>query len=174
MEDEEDDKEESKPVDVIDVKTKVETKWEKVKLTVDSGAVDTVGPPTVGKGIPIKPTAASKAGRHYKAANGTRINNLGEKQLRAYTQENELVGLTMQAGETVNKFLGSVNKITRANNSVIFAPPGYESYIYNWDTGSKTVMKEEGGVYVLELWVEVPDSDEDKITGFAGQARQFG
>ena len=39
--------------------------------TIDSGAVDTVGPKRVGEGFPITPTKESKMGIGYKAANGT-------------------------------------------------------------------------------------------------------
>jgi len=33
--------------------------WEEVKITIDSGAVDTVGPKEVGKAFPAQPTEAS-------------------------------------------------------------------------------------------------------------------
>ena len=32
---------------------------------------------------------------------------------------------------------------------------------YNWDTGKKTIMREENGVYVLELWIQIPVPKED-------------
>jgi len=97
--------------------------WEKVEMTVDSGSVDTVGPPTIGVGIPINPTKASKAGRNYTAANGTKIKNLGEKKLQALSAEFDQLSIHMQVGETVNKFLGSVAKISATGNSVVFHPP---------------------------------------------------
>jgi len=154
-------------------------RWEKVKMTVDSGSADTVGPPTLGEGIPIAPTKASRAGKKYRAANSTTIVNLGEKKLRAQTQEEDSLTLSVQIGDTINKFLGSVSKITKGNNSVIFSPPGYESYIYNWTTGKKTGMREENGVYALELWIQVPNKEANTVdnpaeppkSGFARQAR---
>lgn len=56
-----------------------ETVWEKVVITMDSGAVDTVGPPSVAKNIPYKATEARRRSMKYKAANGTPIENWGEK-----------------------------------------------------------------------------------------------
>ena len=40
---------------------------------VDSGAVGTVGPRTLGKGIPLLETEASQRGKFYRAANDTKI-----------------------------------------------------------------------------------------------------
>ena len=48
-----------------------EENYEKVTVTVDSGAADTVGPKKVGRRMPSKETEASRAGRNYRAANGT-------------------------------------------------------------------------------------------------------
>ena len=47
--------------------------WEVIKVTVDSGAIDTVTPPNTGKYFPIVETESSKRGLHYRAANGTKI-----------------------------------------------------------------------------------------------------
>ena len=32
--------------------------WEEIQITIDSGAVDTVGPKEVGVGFPVQPTEA--------------------------------------------------------------------------------------------------------------------
>ena len=45
--------------------------WEEVKITIDSGAVDTVGQKEVGKAFPAQPTEASKKGMFYRAAHDT-------------------------------------------------------------------------------------------------------
>ena len=44
--------------------------WEVIRITVDSGAVDTVGPKAAGKAFPIVPTRESALGLRYRAANG--------------------------------------------------------------------------------------------------------
>ena len=48
---------------------------EAIEVTIDSGAVDTVGPPGVGKAFETCVTEASKAGRNFNAANGSVVRN---------------------------------------------------------------------------------------------------
>ena len=52
--------------------------WERVVLTVDSGASDTVLPPSVARNVPLAHT--SKVGTEYEVANGGVVLNLGEKK----------------------------------------------------------------------------------------------
>ena len=47
--------------------------WERVPVTVDSGAIDSVIPKRIAKGVPIRQTEASRRGLKYRAANGTSI-----------------------------------------------------------------------------------------------------
>ena len=56
---------------------------ERIAVTVDSGAVDSVGPPTMANGVKIKDTPASRAGLKYRAANGTAIDNQDEEVIQA-------------------------------------------------------------------------------------------
>jgi hypothetical protein len=44
--------------------------WEKIRIQVDSGAIDTVVPPGVARESQLKETKASKKGVGYVAANG--------------------------------------------------------------------------------------------------------
>ena len=48
-------------------------KFEEIRITADSGAVDHVAPSDMARGIPIRETRASKQGVHYVAANGSVI-----------------------------------------------------------------------------------------------------
>ena len=57
-----------KEVNCISEVSAGDNKWEKVTVTVDSGAVDSVGPPTMAKDIRVKETPASRAGMKYRAA----------------------------------------------------------------------------------------------------------
>ena len=52
--------------------------WEVIPITIDSGAVDTVGPKQAGRNFPIRPTKESRAGMVYRGANGSHIENYGE------------------------------------------------------------------------------------------------
>ena len=60
--------------------------WEVIPVTVDSGAVDTVGPKTVARNFPTRETDDSRLGRNFRAANGSRINNYGEKVIQGRTK----------------------------------------------------------------------------------------
>ena len=52
--------------------------WEKVRVQVGSGAIDTVAPREVAAGLPIRETRAAKTGLGYVAANGSEIETYGE------------------------------------------------------------------------------------------------
>jgi len=136
--------------------------WEYVKMTVDSGSIDTVAPPSLVPDVPIEPTEASKSGKGWRAANGTEIKNLGKKVVHAKTDEAHDIAMEVHIAEELTKFLGSVYRITRAGNSVIFHPPGYDDVIYNWNTGQSTKMTEEKGAYHVGMWVKVPKKKGEK------------
>ena len=66
--------------------TTQEKGWERIRVQVDSGAIDHVMPKDVAKGFEIRPTVASSKGLGYSASNGTRIRNHGEKRLVGRTE----------------------------------------------------------------------------------------
>ena len=59
---------------------------EAAHISIDSGAVDTVGPKSAGRGFPIEQTEDSKAGRFYRAANG----NPSRTIVRGRSQANQM------------------------------------------------------------------------------------
>ena len=63
--------------------------WEVIPITVDSGAVDTVGPKAVGQAFPILPTRESSLGLGYRAANGSPIRNFGERTIEGQTEDGQ-------------------------------------------------------------------------------------
>ena len=113
--------------------------WERVPVTVDSGAYDSVMPFEMAQGVPIKQTEASKRGLSYRAANGTRVRNQGERNLKGYTSEGNAVDMSMQVCD-VTKPLGSVRAMMRAGNRVILDSD--DSYICNKETGVITNIKD--------------------------------
>eukprot|EP00973_Karenia_brevis_P018479 2533621-Karenia_brevis.AAC.1 len=54
--------------------------------------------------------------------------------------------------------LGSVSRMTKAGDSVVFNGEGRceGSYIDNQTTGSRTYMRLESGVYLMDVWVKPP------------------
>ena len=138
--------------------------WERVPVTVDSGAVDSVIPKRVASGVPIRETAASRSGLKYRAANGTSIANEGERVLRGYTKEANMVDMAMQVAE-VTKPLGSVRAMVKAGNRVVFDEQG--SYIQNKFTGLVTQVEERNGAYVFDIWV--PRNKNKQESGYNGK-----
>ena len=54
---------------------------EELVITIDSGAVDTVGPKGIAEAFPLQETEASKQGRYYRAANDSKIASHGMKEV---------------------------------------------------------------------------------------------
>ena len=75
---------------------------------MDSGAADTVGPPTLAECVPIAETKASKAGLRYNAADNGVITNLGEKELNVVNDLGAPGDDVCSAGKGTNNASGSV------------------------------------------------------------------
>ena len=87
--------------------------WEVIKVTVDSGAVDTVTPPSTAKYFPILETDASRRGLDYRAANGTNIKNHGARSVQGISSEFKPMNLIMNVAD-VRKTLASAFQIVAA------------------------------------------------------------
>ena len=127
--------------------------WEKIELAVDSGASDSVVPPTMPASIPTVEGPASKRGVLYEVASGHQIPNEGEKKNTAVTDEGAEKKMTLQVCD-VNQGLLSVSKVAGAGNRVVFDEQG--SYIENKSSGQISWLKERNGMYILSLWVKRP------------------
>ncbi len=139
-----------------------QNEWKKVSLTVDSGACENVM--DVEEALPgyeVKPSKASINGVKYASATGEEIPNLGEVVLPIVTPEGGRCRIKMQAAE-VSKPLASVKRICQTGHIVVFDEDG--SYIYNKASGSINHLREEGGNYMLDVWVP-PNNPR----GFPGQ-----
>ena len=53
-----------------------ENGWIKIPGVLDSGDVQSVAPPHLAPGVPIVPSAGSRRGQHFRAANGHKLPNL--------------------------------------------------------------------------------------------------
>ena len=124
--------------------------WECIELAVDSGATETVISEDMVVSVDTKEGLASKRGVMYETANGERIPNLGEKQFIGHTEEGLERKVTAQVAD-VNKALLSVKKIVAAGNRVVFDE---ESYIEDKNTGDRTWLHEDRGMYMLRMWVQ--------------------
>ena len=93
----------------------------------------------------------------YEVADGTTIPTLGEKAFVGISEEGDTKwGVTTQVCE-VNKALLSVRRMVQAGNRVVFDPDG--SYIEDRESGRMTWLHDEGGMYILNLWVQRGGAD---------------
>ena len=123
--------------------------WERIRVQIDSGAVDTVGPKSAGKAFPINPTKASKAGKNYIAANGSAIKNYGERVIKGDTDNCITVSMPMQVAD-VKRVLMSTHKMNETGLKVVL--DGVNSYFVEKRTGKSTPIKYEHGKYLFDIW----------------------
>lgn len=95
----------------------------KLVLTIDSGASENVIGRHAVPRCPMRPSAGSRAGVTYVAANGMQMPNLGEKRVKVRTKEGCCCELKMQVTD-VRKPLMSVSKICDAGHRVTFWSEG--------------------------------------------------
>jgi hypothetical protein len=122
---------------------------------VDSGASETVANEETFDEFPTYETSVT--GTEYSSASsgGPAIKNTGEKMIEVMNQNGEMNYMKVQMCSNLNpkKFLSSVSRITQAGHRVVFDEPEAGSYIENKKTGTKTWLRQESGVYYLDLWV---------------------
>ena len=89
------------------------------------------------------------------------FDGLQSKCFTAVDEEGQERAIKAQVCE-VNKALLSVHRMVQAGNTVVFSRNG--SYAQDDATGEKIHMREQGGMYMMKLWVRNPS--------FRGQAKQ--
>ncbi len=120
-----------------------------VEAVVDSGAVHSVAPPGWFPG-PMVPSAWSRAGRGYRAANGTAIKNLGQITVKFATATGDKCSIPFQVAEVEQPLL-SVAHLTSAGNRVEL---GHDSgRVVNVATGRAIALERRGGVYIMRMYV---------------------
>ena len=128
-----------------------EGEWEEIDMAVDSAATETVINSDMLATIDIVEGEAFRKGVQYEVASGTLIPNLGEKRFIATGETGMTRKLTAQVCD-VNKALLSVRKMVQSGHSVVFSKTG--SYVEDDETGEKMYLTEQGGMYMLKLWVK--------------------
>ena len=118
-----------------------------VEAVVDSGAEESVVPPGVFS-APVVPSPMSRKGAQYRAANGTRIRNLGQQKVLFCAPEGHKCSMPFQVAE-VERPLISVAQLAAAGNRVELDAHG--GRIVNRATGKAIELKRRGGVYLLEM-----------------------
>ena len=143
-------KKEVKELGKVPIKAKKVEGAYMVKITVDSGAADSVCEPAGFPTYLLKEGEGSNAGVTYTTASGEEIPNLGEHTVQVVTQENQLCTMKFQA-TNVDKTLLSVSALGDIGHDVLFRKKG--GVITHIKTGKQTKFHREGGMHVLRVWV---------------------
>jgi hypothetical protein len=140
----------------------------KGKITIDSGAADSVMPLAMLPNEEMKEGKAKKAGVKYIAANGGKMDNMGEKRVRFKKACGGGMNSIMFQVTDVGKPLAAVSKMLDQGNTVVFTrKEGQKSYVVNDATGEKIEFEEERGTFVMEVEFFEPEAGQ----GFTGQGR---
>jgi hypothetical protein len=127
------------------------------KITIDSGAEESVYPMSMCDKEDLVETDASRRGLGFVAANGSKMKNYGAVKVKF---QNEGRNRAMNFHVTdVQKPLGAVCRIADKGNYVCFGPGAGDNYILNIESGEKIWMKRERGTYVIEADYEVGDEE---------------
>ena len=125
-------------------------------ITLDSGAGDNVIPKRMINRARIRPSAGSKRGLHYIAANNGRMPNEGEVDIDFETTEGFEDMLTFQVAD-VNKPLAAVSDRVDNGCRVVFDKDlvtGQDlSYVYNKKTKKVMKLRREKNVWVIDAVV---------------------
>ena len=76
---------------------------------------------------------------------------MGEKNFLAYGEHGQVRAIKAQVYE-VNKALLRVSRMVQAGNKVVFSGSG--SYVEDENTGERIQLREQGGMYMLKLWIK--------------------
>jgi hypothetical protein len=123
-----------------------------VEAVIDSGAVHCVTPPGCFPGQMV-PSPWSRAGRGYRAANGTAIKNLGQVDVPFATAEGHRCRIPFQVAE-VEQPLVSVACLTSAGNIVQLGDT--DGHVVNTSTGRSIALERRGNIYYMQMFV--PDA----------------
>jgi hypothetical protein len=127
-------------------------KWERVVLTVDSGASDTVLPPSIASNVPL--LHSSRVGTEYEVANGGVVVNLGERKAEMRLKESDTSSMIMsfQVVE-VHKPLLAVSRLVENGHHVSFNKDDPHIML---STGVKVPMRCNLGTYEVDVFILNP------------------
>ena len=130
--------------------------WEKLPfpITSDSGACASVVPTEWCNHIPIQNTQGSESGESFRAANGVKTPNVGERLVTMMTQEGVKRDMKFSVCVVTQAF-GSVSQMCQSGRRVVFNPPWEEEWFYieHIESGDKLWMEQQNGLYILNTKV---------------------
>ena len=124
--------------------------WVRVRTVLDSGAADSVAPPTLAPQVEITESLGSKRGQCYVSASAGRVPNMGQKVLNVQTNEGKDTTVLYQIAE-VSRPLTSVSATCEKGNWVVYTPEG--GFIHNCQTQERTYFERKGRISELDLGI---------------------
>ena len=136
-------------------------------LVVDSGAGETVMPVDWLTSHLLTESDGSRANDFYTTADGSKVYNEGHRKLDVCTLDGQQRrSMTFQVVRE-KKALGSVSQMVKNGNKLVFDQDSSgrdTSYIQKKRTNDKIWLRQENGVYVLDLMVAPPQRSNGRST----------
>ena len=111
------------PLNAISWRDESHPQWVRVRSVMDSGAAQSVAPPSMAPGVVIAESPGSQRGQHYVSASGGRLPNMGQQKLRAQTNEGREGTVLYQIAE-ISRPLTAVSQTCDNGNWVVYTPQG--------------------------------------------------
>jgi len=134
------------------------------RITVDSGAAESVMPTKMLQRVPIKRSPEDKMNARYTAADGGHMYNEGQRQIHFKANGDNSINSAEFQCTSVKKPLASVSRIVDKGNRVVFEPGG--SFIQNIATGKKIELIRDRGTFAMEVEYVMEDEEENQGQGF--------
>ena len=134
--------------------------WERIPIKIDSGAIDTVIPASMARGVNMVHTESSRRGPGFRAATGTPIDHYGQRAIAGWGDDYKPISITAQVAD-VKSCLGSVHQMVRAGNKVHVEAGN--CYIEHIATGARTPIEEKRGTYEIGIWIPRPHDHQKPI-----------
>jgi hypothetical protein len=129
----------------------------RMEPALDSGAGEHVASPEDIAGFEIRESAGSKAGRAFIAANGDRIDNLGEVPVKLKEKDGITFGSVFQVAD-VTRPLYSVGRICDNGCTVSF---NSSKAVVMKDGKRMATFNRKGGLYLADFELLPPDNKGD-------------
>jgi len=129
------------PLNAISWRDESHPQWVRVRSVMDSGAAQSVAPPSMAPGVMIEASPVSQRGQHYVSASGGRLPNMGQQKMKVQTNEGRDAMVLYQIAE-VSRPLTAVSQTCDNGNWVVYTPEG--GCTWNMKTGGKTNIESRG------------------------------
>jgi hypothetical protein len=123
----------------------------RMQVALDSGAGDHVVGPDDIPNFAIEPSAGSKAGRGFIAANGSKIANLGQSRVRVKDDGTKKSFKSVVQVADVSRPLYSVSKICDSSPGVEVTFNAAEAFVKDKQGRTVAKFRRQGGLYLADL-----------------------